>query len=101
MMDKRRFEDSLVGRVIYSWPAIIGIACAIFTLGKAATILNTLAEASAKSASFQGEQNGINAKLQTLLDTHENRIQSLESWRNGMDEWNHRRAQRNASDVAR
>jgi hypothetical protein len=97
--DKRRFEDTVIGKIIYSWPAIVGIVCAIFTLGKAATILSTLAEASSKSASFQEEQNGINAKLQTLLDTHENRIQSLESWRNGMDYWNRGKAQRGARDA--
>jgi len=79
--DKRRFEDTTLGRIIYSWPAIVGILSVIYAMAKGSTILTTLADASAKSNSFQESQIAINAKLQTLLDVHENRLDSLEGWR--------------------
>lgn len=79
--DKRRFEDTTFGRIIYSWPAIVGILSVIYAMAKGSTILTTLAEASSKSASFQEAQIGINVKLQTLIDTDRDRINALESWR--------------------
>lgn len=80
--EKRRYEDTTLGKIVYSWPAIVGILSVIYAMAKGSTILTTLADASTKSNSFQEAQIAINAKLQTLLDTHENRIENLENWRN-------------------
>lgn len=79
-MENRRFEDSAFGKIVYSWPAIVGILSVIYTLAKGATILTTLADASVRSNAFQESQIAINAKLQTIIDVHENRISKLENW---------------------
>ena len=79
-MENRRFEDSAFGKIVYSWPAIVGILSVIYTLAKGATILTTLADPSVRSNAFQESQIAINAKLQTIIDVHENRISKLENW---------------------
>lgn len=88
--DKRRFEDTIIGKLIYSWPAIVGILSVIYVLAKSETILTNLSNASAKSASFQESQIGINVKLQTIIDLHNDRLKELEDWRNSTDYWNKR-----------
>lgn len=86
--DHRRWKDSIIGRLIDAWPAIIGIGSFIYTVGKAQTILSVLADSSAKSIIFQEQQITINTRLQTLIDTYDNRMNKIESWRERMDRWN-------------
>lgn len=88
--ERRRFEDTPWGKLAYSWPAIVGIFSVIYAMAKGATILTTLADASSKANTFQEAQIAINTKLQTLLDTHENRLSQLETWRDRSNRWNKR-----------
>jgi hypothetical protein len=86
--ERRRLEDTSLGKVIYFWPLIVGALAVAASLGGYVVVIRSLGNESEHFEMFQSSQQSINARLATLLETHDNRIKSLEDWRNRSDRWN-------------
>ena len=96
--DKRRFEDSAFGRVIYAWPLIVGICTLLTGVGAFISTIKTMGNrvetietwiTNERQSSIERDQ--IMDRLTTLEEVTDKRLNSLEDWRNGMEQWNIKR----------
>jgi hypothetical protein len=85
---KRRLEDSILGRIVYFWPLTIGIMAFLTSVGGyIATVhymgdhINKIESWITEQSSATEERNTILGRLTTLQEVTDKRLNSLEDWR--------------------
>jgi len=84
---KRRMEDTPFGMIVYFWPALIGVAAILVSLGGYIATLHYIGVhidqiehwISAQDRAAE-ERNTIMARLTTLQDVTNRRLDALEDW---------------------
>lgn len=84
----RRVDDDPIYNVLKNWQFYGSVALALISIGGFIATFKVMSSAVEKGDEFQTAQISINARLTTLIETHEQRLQGLEDWRNNMDHWN-------------
>lgn len=86
--ERRWFDDDPLYNIWKNWQFYGSVAMALIAVGGFIATIRIMGSAVENGEAFQKAQISINTKLQTLIDTHENRIANLESWRDHSDRWN-------------
>lgn len=92
-MDKRRFEDSGIGRAIYIGPFIASVVLTLISVGGFIASVHVMGVHQDKQDVIMDaiqktfvEQVGINTKLSVRQETTDKRLDSIEDWRNGVSD---------------
>ena len=89
--EKRRMDDDPVYQIFKNWQFYGSVAMALVAVGGFIATAKIMGNVVSRTEEFQTAQLSINARLTTLIETHDHRIQDLEGWRNDMDFWNRKR----------
>ena len=84
--DKKRFDDDPLLQIFKNWQFYASAAMALIAIGGFVATIKIMGGAVTKGEEFQTQQISINTRLTTLLETHDNRLHSLEDWRNGVND---------------
>ena len=89
----RRIEDTPLGQMMYFWPAIIGGAMVLMSIGGYIATAKYLGDEQARQEVLiesiqkaQVDQISINSRLLTITESTEARLKSIEDWRNGVSD---------------
>lgn len=89
--DGRRNEDSGLGRLVYLWPVICGVALALTSLGGYITTIHIMGSHLDKiDQLIEGIQHdGVEttkvwSRMIALQETMDKRVSNIEDWRNGV-----------------
>jgi hypothetical protein len=84
---KRRLEDTLIGRIVYFWPIVIGFSMFLMSAGGYVATLHyigdrvgTIENWVTNERTASQERNRIMARLTTIEEGHESRLKRLEDW---------------------
>lgn len=86
--EKRRLDDDPILQILKNWQFYGSVAMALIAIGGYIAANHVMANAILRGEEFQTQQISINTRLTTLIETHDHRIEDLESWRNTMERWN-------------
>ena len=84
--EKRRLDDDPLLNIFKNWQFYGSAAMALIAVGGMITTIKIMGNSVERATTFQAQQQSINARLATLIETYDHRIQDLEDWRNGVSE---------------
>lgn len=84
--DKRRIDDDPILQIFKNWQFYASAAMALIAIGGMITTIKIMGNSVERATTFQENQQSINSRLTTLVETYGYRIQGLEDWRNGVSD---------------